>query len=96
MTDGANLLNEAQPLAGQYLQARQTQDAHKNQVKTAAGSLDADETDLLVELFGVYAALLAYYYKTPERAEAYFDFSVLPRSQRQPEADATEPSLPKA
>lgn len=94
--DGANLLKEAQPLAEQYAQARQTQDARKKQVKSAAGSLDADETDLLVELFGVYAALLAHYYKTPERAEAYFDFSVLPRSQRQPEADATGPGLPKA
>lgn len=65
-------------------------------MKTAVGNLDADETDLLVELFGVYATLLAHYYKTPERAETYFDFSVLPRSQRQPEADASEPGLPKA
>jgi hypothetical protein len=88
VTDGANLLKEAQALAEQYALARQTQDTRKKQVKSAAGNLDADETDLLVELFGVYTALLAHYYKTPERAEAYFDFSVLPRSQREPEADA--------
>lgn len=96
VTDGANLLKEALPLAEQYTQARQMQDARKKQVKTAADSLDTDETDLLVELFGVYASLLAHYYKTPERAEAYFDFSVLPRFQRQPEADTPDSGLSKA
>lgn len=96
VTNGAALLKEAQPLAEQYTLARQAQDARKKQVKSAAGSLDADETDLLVELFGVYAALLAHYYKTPERAEAYFDFSVLPRSQRQPEADTSDSDSSKA
>jgi len=49
-------------------------------VKSASSDLDADETDLLVELFGAYNALLAHYYKTPERVETYFDFSVLPHS----------------
>jgi hypothetical protein len=94
VTDGANLLKEAQPLAEQYAQARQTQDARKKQVKTAAGSLDADETDLLVELFGVYATLLAHYYKTPERAEAYFDFSVLPPSYHSSDEEAASAPQP--
>lgn len=85
---GAALLADAQSLQGQYTTARQEQDKRKKQVKTSGTDLDADETDLLTELFGVYAALLAFYYKTPEKAETYFDFSVLPRSQRQPEADA--------
>ena len=49
-------------------------------MKSASSDLDADETDLLVELFGAYTALLAHYYKTPERVETYFDFSVLPHS----------------
>ena len=89
--DGANLLKAAQPLAEQYTQARQAQDARKKQVKSASTDLDADETDLLVELFGAYTALLAHYYKTPERAETYFDFSVLPRGPHQPAADATTP-----
>ena len=60
-------------------------------MKSASSDLDADETYLLVELFGAYTALLAHYYKTPERVEAYFDFSVLPQSQRQPATDATAP-----
>ena len=89
--DGANLLKAAQSLAEQYTLARQAQDARKKQVKSASTDLDADETDLLVELFGAYTALLAHYYKTPERAETYFDFSVLPRGPRQPAADATTP-----
>ena len=89
--DGANLLKAAQPLAEQYTQARQTQDARKKQVKSASTDLDADETDLLVELFGAYTALLAYYYKTPERAATYFDFSVLPHNQ--PEAAALSPAV---
>ena len=86
--DGTNLLKAAQPLAEQYTLARQAQDARKKQVKSASSDLDADETDLLVELFGAYTALLAHYYRTPERVETYFDFSVLPHSQRQPAADA--------
>jgi hypothetical protein len=88
---GADLLTEAQALAEQYTQARQAQDARKKQVKSASSDLDADETDLLVELFGVYTALLAHYYKTPERVATYFDFSVLPHGQRQPAADAPVP-----
>ncbi len=88
---GAALLTAAQPLAEQFTLARQAQDARKQQVKSASSDLDADETDLLVELFGAYTALLARNYRTPERVAAYFDFSVLPRSQRQPEADATAP-----
>lgn len=79
--DGANLLKAAQSLAEQYTESRKTQAARKKQVKTAATTLDADETDLLVELFGAYTALLAHYYKTPERAETYFDFSMLPHNQ---------------
>lgn len=46
---------------------------------TASSDLAADETDLLIELFGAYAALLAYYYRTPERVADYFDFSMLTR-----------------
>jgi hypothetical protein len=88
---GADLLKAAQPLAEQYILARQAQDARKKQVKSASTDLDADETDLLVELFGAYAALLAHYYKTPERVETYFDFSVLPHGQRQSAADALAP-----
>ena len=79
--DGANLLKAAQALAAQYTESRKQQAARKKQVKTAATTLDADETDLLVELFGAYTAVLAYYYKTPERAETYFDFSMLPHRQ---------------
>ena len=60
-------------------------------MQSASSDLDADETDLLVELFGAHTDLLAHYYKTPERVETYFDFSVLPQSQRQPAADATAP-----
>ena len=60
-------------------------------MKSASSDLDADETDLLVELFGAYTALLAHYYKTPERVETYFDFSVLPHSQSQPATDTTAP-----
>ncbi|MGY3089267.1 hypothetical protein ACVWYF_002307 [Hymenobacter sp. UYAg731] len=89
VSDGANLLKAAQPLAEQYTDARNTQAARKKQVKSASTDLDADETDLLVELFGAYTALLAYYYKTPERAATYFDFSMLPHNQ--PEALAGAP-----
>ena len=89
--NGANLFKAAQPLAEQYTLARQAQDAHKQQAKSASFDLDVDEINLLVELFGTYTALLAHYYKTPERVEAYFDFSVLPQSQRQPATDATAP-----
>lgn len=87
---GADLLKAAQPLAEQYTLARKAQASRKKQVKSASSDLDADETDLLVELFGAYTALLAHYYKTPERVETYFDFSVLPHSQHQP-ADAIAP-----
>jgi hypothetical protein len=87
---GATLLAEAQALADQWKAARTVQDERKKQVKTTGTDLDAEETDLLVELFGVYAALLAKYYKTPERVEDYFDFSVLPPSQRQSEADTPD------
>ena len=59
-------------------------------MKSASSDLDADETNLLVELFGAYNALLAHYYKTPERVKTYFDFSVLPHSQRQPDAAAPD------
>lgn len=86
---GAALLKDAKTLQSQYKTSRKEQDKRKKQVKTSGTNLDTDETDLLTELFGVYAALLAHYYKTPDKAEAYFDFSVLPRSQHQPEADAT-------
>ena len=44
-----------------------------------------------MELFGAYNTLLAHYYKVPERIENYFDFSMLPHSQRPPAADATAP-----
>ena len=81
VANGATLLKDAQALAEHYTEARQQQAARKKQVKTAITTLDADETDLLVELFGAYTALLAYYYKTPERAETYFDFSMLPHRQ---------------
>ena len=86
--NGAVLLADAQALAADWKEARKVQDARKKQVKTTSTDLDADETDLVIELFGVYAALLAEYYRTPERALDYFDFSVLPRSQRQSEADS--------
>ena len=89
--DGANLLKAAQPLAEQYAEARNTQAARKKQVRAASTDLDTDETDLLVELFGAYTALLAHYYRTPERAATYFDFSMLPRGPHQPAADATTP-----
>ncbi|WP_310392607.1 hypothetical protein [Hymenobacter sp.] len=91
--DGAALLAAAQPLAEQYARAREAQDARKKQVKSASADLNADETDLLVELFGAYAALLAFYYKTPERVETYFDFSLLPHPPR-PDADATPAPAP--
>ena len=91
---GAALLKDAQSLNAQYTTARREQDKRKKQVKTAGTDLDADETDLLTELFGVYAALLAHYYKTPERAAQYFDFSVLPPSRRQSEADDASPTKP--
>jgi hypothetical protein len=91
---GAALLAGAQTLNAQYALARQEQDNRKKQVKTAGTDLDSDETDLLTELFGVYAALLAHYYKTPERAAEYFDFSVLPPSRRQSEADDASPTQP--
>ena len=81
VANGPNLLKDAQALAEQYTEARKQQAARKKQVKTASTTLDADETDLLVELFGAYTALLAHYYKTPERAETYFDFSMLPHNQ---------------
>ena len=62
-------------------------------VKTTATTLDADETDILIELFGTHAAPLAKFYKTPARAMDYFYYSVLPTSQ--PEADTpAEPSAP--
>lgn len=77
---GTDLLKDAQSLQAQYTTSRTEQDKRKRQVKTSGTDLDADETDLLTELFGVYAALLAHYYRTPEKAEAYFDFSVLPPS----------------
>ncbi|WP_046246586.1 hypothetical protein [Hymenobacter terrenus] len=89
---GAGLLKEASSLADQYTIARQEQDQRKKQVKTAGTALDTDETDILTELFGVYAALLAFYYKTPERVADYFDFSVLPPSRRQSEADDAAPT----
>ena len=93
---GAALLTAAQPLAEQFTLARQAQNARKKQVKSASSDLDTDETDLLVELFGAYTALLAHYYRTPERVATYFDFSVLPRSQRQPEADTVVAGTPEA
>jgi hypothetical protein len=83
--DGANLLKAAEPLAEQYAATRNAQAARKKQVKSASTDLDADETDLLVELFGAYTALMAYYYRTPERTANYFDFSMLPHNQ--PAAD---------
>jgi len=92
---GAALLPEAQALAQQYATARQAQDERKTLVKTASTGLDADETDLLTELFGAYAALLAHYYRTPERVADYFDFSVLPPSARGT-ADAPAPAGPSA
>jgi len=88
---GAALLKDAITLNAQYTLAQQEQDKRKKQVKTAGTDLDADETDLLTELFGVYAALLAHYYKTPERAAAYFDFSALPPSYRSADEDADAP-----
>ena len=88
---GTALLKDAVSLNAQYTLARQNQDKRKKQVKTAGTDLDADETDLLTELFGVYAALLAHYYKTPERAAEYFDFSVLPPSYRSSDEDADAP-----
>ena len=90
--DGTNLLKDANALLGQYGTARQEQDKRKKQVKTTSADLNTDETDILTELFGVYAALLAVYYKTPERVADYFDFSVLPPSRRQSEADDAAPT----
>ena len=58
-------------------------------MKATSTDLDTDETDLLVELFGAYTALLAHYYRTPERAATYFDFSMLPHHQ--PEASPLAP-----
>ena len=84
---GAALLTDAKVLQQQWNDARTAQDARKSQVRTASTELAADETDILVELFGTYAALLAEYYKTPERAMDYFDFSVLPQSYRLHEDD---------
>ena len=59
--DGANLHKAAQPLAEQYAEARNTHAARKKQVRAASTDLNTDETDLLVELFGAYTALLAHY-----------------------------------
>jgi len=89
---GPALLAEAQELLAQFNKAHTAQDQRKKQVKTAGSDLEADETDILVELFGVYAALLAHYYKTPERVADYFDFSVLPPSYRADAADAEGPA----
>ncbi len=50
------------------------QDVRKKQGKTTRTILDADETDMLIELFGAYATLLAAFYRAPERALEYFDF----------------------
>ncbi|GAB3874557.1 hypothetical protein GCM10028824_27990 [Hymenobacter segetis] len=86
---GAALLKDAQTLNTNYTLARQQQDQRKKQVKTAGTDLDAGETDILTELFGVYAALLAHYYRTPERVAEYFDFSVLPPSYRSSDEEAT-------
>ena len=91
VTGGAALLTDAKVLEQQWTDARNAQDERKKQVKTSSTDLEEDETDILVELFGAYAALLAEYYKTPERAMDYFDFSVLPQTQ-QPEAD-TPPTV---
>jgi len=88
---GTALLADANTLLGEFITARQKQDVRKKQVKTAGTALDTNETDILVELFGVYAALLAEHYKTPERVADYFDFSVLPPSYHQAEADNTAP-----
>jgi hypothetical protein len=60
-------------------------------VKTGGSDLKTNETDILVELFGVYAALLAHYYKIPERVADYFDFSV-PPSYHKSDADVEKPS----
>jgi hypothetical protein len=87
---GAALLADAQELLSQFGQSRQAQDQRKKQVKTAGTDLRADETDILVELFGVYAALLAHYYKEPERVADYFDFSVLPPSYHKADTDDAE------
>ncbi|MDO7877131.1 hypothetical protein Q5H93_20465 [Hymenobacter sp. ASUV-10] len=88
--EGAALLADANALLEGFKTARQTQDKRKKQVKTAGTDLVKDETDVLVELFGVYAALLAHYYKTPERVADYFDFSVLPPSYHKSDADDAE------
>lgn len=92
LTNGDKLLTDAQALETQWTDARKAQDQRKKAVKTASTDLDEDETDILTELFGVYAALLAEYYKTPERAMDYFDFSMLPQAQQQPEADTPPPA----
>ena len=86
--NGAALLTEAKALQTQFAASRLEQAKRKKLVKAAAGSLDADEATVLTELFGVYAALLAQYYKTPERAATYFDFSVLPPSFRSADDEA--------
>lgn len=78
--DGPALLKAAQALQAQHTASRTEQDKRKSQVKTASTDFNTDEADLLTELFGVYTALLAYYHKTPEVVETYFDFSVLPPS----------------
>jgi hypothetical protein len=91
---GPALLAEAQALLDQFGKARTAQDQRKKQVKTAGTDLAEDETDLLVELFGVYAALLAHYYKTPERVADYFDFSVLPPSRHNGSANAEDDPAP--
>ena len=91
---GTALLADAQELLDQFGKARTAQDKRKKQVKTAGAELAEDEADILVELFGVYAALLAHYYKTPERAADYFDFSVLPPSHRAGSADADDKPAP--
>jgi len=88
---GVALLKDAEILQSQYTTSRNEKDKRKKQVKTASTDLTADETDLLTELFGVYATLLTYYYKTPQKAETYFDILVLPPSFRQPEADPATP-----
>lgn len=94
VSGGTALLTDAQELLDQFGKARKAQNTRKKQVKTAGADPAEDETDILVELSGVYAALLAHYYKTPERAAAYFDFSVLPPSHRAGPADADDGPAP--
>lgn len=67
-----DLLRDAQSLLAQYTAARTEQDKRKRSVKASGIDLDADETDLLTEIFGVYAALLTHYYRMPERTKTYF------------------------